>query len=86
MGPITVRNLPPEVARAIRRKAKLERLSLNRAVVELLEVATGLSGRAREEAVHHDLDGLSGTWSEAEADEFDAALREQRVVDPESWR
>ena len=35
MGAITVRNLPPELARVIRQKAKKEKASLNRTVISL---------------------------------------------------
>ena len=34
---------------------------------------------------HHDLDHLAGTWSPEEAREFEAALTEQRQIDPELW-
>jgi hypothetical protein len=36
--------------------------------------------------LHYDLDHLAGTWSEEEAEAFDAALAEQRRVDPEIWK
>ncbi len=85
MSAITVRNLPPKVARAIREKARKERLSLNKAVVKLLEQATG-EGHDRKKAVHHDLDRFFGTWTREQADAFDEALREQRQVDPEMWK
>ncbi len=85
MGAITVRNLPPKVARAIREKARKERLSLNKAVVKLLEQATG-EGHGSKKAVHHDLDRFFGTWTKEEADAFDEALREQRQVEPEMWK
>jgi len=39
-----------------------------------------------EAELHHDLDHLAGTWSDEEAAEFDAALAEQRKIDPELWR
>jgi hypothetical protein len=81
---ITVRNLPSAVAKAVREKAKKERLSLNKAVVKLLEEATGTAPKGR--IVHHDLDHLAGRWSEEEYRQFMAALREQRQVDPEMWR
>jgi hypothetical protein len=81
---ITVRNLPPAVAKAVREKARREKLSLNKAIVKLLEEATGAGPRAR--TLHHDLDHLAGTWSEAEYQEFMEALREQRQVDPEMWK
>ena len=82
MNAITVRNLPPAVAKAVREKARKEKLSLNKAIVKLLEEATG-TGKRR--VVRHDLDRFFGTWSGAEADAFDQALREQRQIDPEMW-
>lgn len=83
MNAITVRNLPPAVARAVKEKARREKLSLNKAIVRLLEEATG---GAAKRVVHHDLDHLAGTWSEEEYHEFMAALREQRQIDPEMWK
>jgi hypothetical protein len=85
MNAITVRNLPPRVAKAVKAKARKEKLSLNKAVVRLLEEATGDGGRD-EEVLHHDLDFLIGTWTEAEYDEFMESLHEQRRVDPEMWK
>jgi len=81
---ITVRNLPPAVAKAVREKARKERLSLNKAVARLLEEATG--AEPRRKVVRHDLDRFFGTWSKKEADAFDEALREQRQIDPETGR
>jgi len=87
MKAITVRDLPPAVGKAIRRKAQAEGLSLNRTVVKLLEEATGHSiGPDSKAALHHDLDHLAGTWTEDEYDEFMESLREQRRIDPEMWR
>jgi hypothetical protein len=85
MTAITVRNLPPAVAKAVKDKARKEKLSLNKAVVKLLEEATGTEPR-RKRALYHDLDEFFGTWSREEADAFDEALREQRQVDPEMWK
>ena len=85
MNAITVRNLPPAVAKAVKEKARKEKLSLNKAIVRLLEEATGAAA-GKTKVVHHDLDHLAGTWSEAEYQEFMAALREQRQIDPEMWR
>ncbi len=81
---ITLRNLPPEVARLVREKARAEGISLNQAVIRVLEAQLG--GRARTEAVHHDLDALAGAWSAAEAAAFEQALAEGRRVDEELWR
>lgn len=85
MNAITVRNLPSAVAKAVKEKARREKLSLNKAIVRLLEEATG-AGKGTRKVVHHDLDVFFGTWSKKEADAFDEALREQRQIDPEMWK
>ena len=85
MSAITLRNLPPKVAKAIREKARKERLSMNKTVIKLLEEATGATREAKR-VVHHDLDRFFGTWTKEEADAFDEALREQRQVEPEMWK
>ena len=82
---ITVRNLPREVERAVQEKARKEGLSLNRAVAALLEEATGRRA-ATKAAGHHDFDKYAGRWRKAEADAFDASLKDQRRVDPADWR
>ncbi len=84
MNAITVRNLPPAVVKAVKEKARKERLSLNRAIVALLEEATG--SRPGKRVLHHELDHLAGRWSDEEYREFMEALRQQRQVDPEMWR
>ncbi len=85
MNAITVRNLPPEVAKAVREKARKEKLSLNKAVVRLLEEATGVE-KAKQKVLHHDLDRFAGTWTEAEYQEFREATKEHRQIDPEMWK
>jgi len=88
MNAITVRNLPPAVARAVKEKARKEKLSLNKAIIKLLEEATGQrKDRPTKPVVHHDLDHLFGVWTKEEADEFDAFLKEHRsILDPEMWK
>ena len=82
---ITLRNVPPQVARAIRHKAATEGTSLNKAVIGLLEEHLGTSGRLRRKVLYHDLDFMAGLWTREEADAFDRTLAEQRVVDPDLW-
>lgn len=86
MNAITVRNLPPQVARAVRAKARREGLSLNRTVVKLLEEATGARARGAPVTLHRELDHLSGAWSQAQFEEFQEALDEQRAIDPDMWK
>jgi hypothetical protein len=44
-----------------------------------------LQSSLHKPAINHDFDEFFGTWSDAEADEFDAALAEMRKVDPADW-
>ena len=39
-----------------------------------------------EPHVHHDLDHFAGTWSEADADTFAAAVEPFARIDPELWK
>jgi len=82
---ITLRGVPPDVARVIRRKADETGESVNRVVIKLLEEGAGV-GKKRKRVLHHDLDGLIGAWSREEARSFDRALEHQRKIDPELWK
>jgi hypothetical protein len=81
---ITIRNLPRAVVKAIKDKARREKLSLNRAIVALLEEVTG--SQPGTKTLHHELDHLAGRWSDEEYAQFMEALREQRRIDPEMWK
>lgn len=72
------------MANAVRRRARQKGTSLNKAVIDLLE--EGLGVRRRAVSVYHELDSLAGSWVREEAEAFDAALREQRTIDPDLWR
>ena len=78
MTAITLRNIPPQVQEAIKRRAGRDGLSFNKVVIRMLEEATGQRATARRE-LHYDLDHLAGTWSDEEAAAFDAVLSEQRA-------
>ena len=84
MTAITLRNIPPTLQEVIRKRAGKDGLSLNKTVIRMLEEAEGQRTTTGRE-LHHDLDHLAGTWSDEEAAAFDAALAEQRRVDPELW-
>lgn len=84
MKAITLRNIPKELAKELERKARIERKSLNRVVLELLSRACGV--RNAERRVNGDFEAIFGAWTDEEADAFDAVLREQRRIDPELWK
>ena len=87
MQQLTVRGFDDELSSAIQRLAKREGISLNQAVLRLLRKGAGLAdhgaGRAK---VGSSLDHLFGSWTKAEADELDAALKEFDRIDEEMWK
>ena len=76
----TIRNIPPEIDRAIKARAKKLGKSVNQVALELLTHGTGQAVRRRS------LRNMPGAWSEAEAAELDRFLEEHRRIDPELWK
>lgn len=83
---ITLRSIPPELARVLREKADAQKKSLSKVAMELLTESAGIRAPKKAKVAHRDLDGLAGVWSKAEAAAFDRALKSQRKIDPEKWQ
>jgi plasmid stability protein len=84
MKTITLRKIPPDLRAALQREAAESGASLAATVIRLLRAAVGLAGEKEPER-HDDLDELAGSWSAAEADDFDRRLESQRHIDQELW-
>ena len=82
-GSITLRNLPEPVARAVRERAERYHVSLNKAVIGLLEEAAG--GADTPPRRHRDMDHLVGKLSAEGAEAMTRSLDEGRTVLPEEW-
>lgn len=76
----TIRNIPPSLDRALRRRAAERKVSLNALVLRILEQEAG----GTETRAKHDLDAFFGTWIEDRG--VERALTEQRRVDPSDWQ
>ena len=76
----TLRNIPRDVDQALRRLARAEGRSLNEVAVDALRRALGLT---EEPVTQRDLQDIVRTW--VDDPETDAALAEQRRIDPELW-
>lgn len=74
----TVRGIPPEVDRALRRRAAQRKQSLNQLVVEELIAAT-IGARKKG-----DFADVTGRWTPDPA--FDEILASQRQIDPDKWK
>jgi hypothetical protein len=75
----TIRNIPPEVDKALKQRAKMTRKSFNQTVVDELSKGLVKSKKGR-------FDFLAGTMSAKEAAEFDAAIADLRKPDPKFWQ
>ena len=76
----TIRNIPPELDRAIKARAKQLGKSVNQVALELL--ARGVGQPARRQSLRD----MPGAWSAKEAAEFDRFLERHRQIDPELWK
>jgi hypothetical protein len=54
-------------------------------IVEAIRTFLGVPLRGRG-GVHHDLDHLAGTWSEADEREFAEAVQGFAAIDEEMWQ
>lgn len=86
MKAITLRNLPGPIDHAIRKKAKKQGLSINKALVQILEEHLGEKKTQAGQYRFHDLDALAGSWSEKDAIAFDHTLAQQRAIDLTLWQ
>ena len=87
MDQLTITGIDDELSACLRGMAERERISLNQAALKLLRKGAGLTdGRKPTGPIGSSLDDLFGTWTEAEAKEFDSALQVFETVDEEAWR
>ncbi len=77
----TLRNIPPAVDSALRKRARRQQKSLNEVAIEALSEATGLSEKP---IVRRDLSEFVGSW--VEDPETERILAEFRQVNPAEWR
>jgi hypothetical protein len=71
----------------VQKEAERKGMSLNKAIISLLERAVGSKAPEKKRRVlYHDLDHLAGLWSREEAAQFDRSLKTQRKVDAELWK
>ncbi len=84
MKQITIRGIPDEVEKKVQKEAAQQGVSVNKAIISLLERAVGAKAPAgKKRVLYRDLDHLAGLWSREEAASFDKLLRAQRKVDAE---
>ena len=85
MKPITVRGIPPDIEKKIRKEAQQKKLSMNKALLSILHKSVGKPEKDKK-ILFHDLDHLSGIWKKEEAEVFAKTLASQRTVDEDLWK
>ena len=87
MDQITIHGLDAELEAIIRQRAERDGISLSHAAFELLCIGAGMIKPTSERPnVGSSLDMYIGSWTAAEADEFDAAVQEFETVDETAWK
>jgi hypothetical protein len=87
MKQITLRSIPENVEKTVKKEAERKGVSLNKAIISLLEQAVGGPATTkRKKVLHRDLDHFAGLWTREEAAVFDKSLKTQRKVDAELWK
>jgi hypothetical protein len=84
---VTIRGIPNEIEKIIRKEAEKKGASLNKAFLSLLEKVSGVKGKEKKKkTLYHDLDHLSGVWTKEEWAAFRKNLGFQRKIDEEIWK
>lgn len=80
---LTVRGLPPEIARALDVERRRRGTSLNQTVIDLLARSLGVGeGETRSNGLRE----LAGTWSAEDQARFEEATAFSEQIDEELWR
>ena len=80
MPNISLRDLDTDTLSRIKSTARRQKLSVNRLIVDTLRQHYAPAKRAPD-----GLDALAGSWSKAEAAEFNAAIAPFGEIDPALW-
>ena len=84
MKSFTIHKLDSQLAESLENRARREGLSVNQTVKILLSESLGLK---KSPPVDHrsDFEDLSGSWTKAEAEAFEARVQTTRTVDIDEW-
>lgn len=82
---LTVRNVDESLSDALKREAKKRGQSVNKLVVDILQLSLGLKSTSVKPMAYTDLDHLAATWQDEETDRFNACVQKHRKVDEDMW-
>jgi plasmid stability protein len=83
MQHLTVRNIPSDLASALKAEKARRRSSLNQTIIDLLRDSLGVgTGQPRSNG----LEKLAGGWTQEEFEQFEKAVAVTEQIDEELWR
>lgn len=80
---MTLRQIPDQLEKALRHRAKERRVSLNKVSIELLSQALGVDPSVTKK---RDLSEFCGVWSPDDLEEFEQNTGCFDTIDPEIWK
>lgn len=83
MKNLTIRNVPPELGKALEGEKRRRAASLNQTVISLLAQGLGVLPHAER---RNGLRKLAGTWNREEHAKFEEAVAAFERTDEELWR
>ncbi|MCU7835967.1 MAG: hypothetical protein KZQ83_12045 [gamma proteobacterium symbiont of Taylorina sp.] len=86
MNQLTIRGFEPELSEFIRSIAKKEQISMNQAVINLLQKATGIGKKKSSNCIGNSLDSFIGSWSDNEKKSFDSTISYFDKIDDDMWK
>lgn len=84
MSNISLRGINNEVKQLLKNEAARTGVSINALILNYIYKGVGID--PTHHVKHHDLDRLSGTWTDADKEEFYIATREFDKIDQEIWK
>ncbi len=85
MSQITLRNLDPEIEKMIRHEAKKRKISLNRAIQDMLQQK--ISSREKRKTPRGQLlKSLAGGWNDNDVKDFFETIKSCEQIDESMWK
>ena len=86
MKNLTIRGVDEKLERALKEKAQQEHMSMNKLVIRILQDNLVRDKKSEILKTYDDLDHFAGTWSDAEAREFEEYITPFEQIDEEMWK
>jgi hypothetical protein len=86
MNTFTLRHIPPQVERSLRRLAFESHQSLNKTAIGLLAKATGTLPEEKKSRKRRDVKSVLRRWSAKEHENFQKNTKLFEAIDKEIWR